>query len=332
MKAAVLASGSWGTALAVHLSKKYINDNIYLWSRNKEKSERLAIERENREFLPGIRLAGNIICTNDLRECLDGAEIIITAPPSSAARQTAQKMSGYVKKGSIVVNVSKGLEGGTLARLSEVYRAELPQAEIAVMSGPSHAEEVSRGVPTTNVAVSENAAAAKYIQDIFMTDNFRVYTSSDMIGVEMGGALKNIIALCAGISDGLGFGDNTKAALMTRGLAEITRLGASMGAKTETFSGLSGLGDLIVTCTSMHSRNRRAGILLGKGKTLSETLSEIHMVVEGVNAARSALELSQKYGVQMPITAEANKILFEGKNPLNAVTDLMTRDKTHEIY
>lgn len=331
MKAAVLASGSWGTALAVHLSKKYRNDNIYLWSRNKEKSERLSIERENREFLPGIRLAGNIICTNDIQECLDNAEIIITAPPSSAARQTAQKMNRYVKKGSVVVNVSKGLEGGTLARLSEVYRAELPQAEIAVMSGPSHAEEVSREVPTTNVAVSENAAAAKYVQDIFMTDNFRVYTSSDIIGVEMGGALKNIIALCAGISDGLGFGDNTKAALMTRGLAEITRLGVNMGARPETFSGLSGLGDLIVTCTSMHSRNRRAGILLGKGKTLSEALSEIHMVVEGVNAAQSALELSQKYGAQMPITSEANKILFEGKNPLNAVTDLMTRDKTHEI-
>lgn len=331
MKAAVIASGSWGTALAVHLSKKYKNDNIYLWSRSKEKSERLRREHENREFLPGIELAGNIICTNDIQECLDNAEIIITAPPSVAARQTAQKISGYVKKGSIIVNVSKGLEEGTLERLSEIYSGEIPQAEIAVMSGPSHAEEVSRGIPTTNVAVSENAGTAKYIQDVFMTDNFRVYTSSDMIGVEMGGALKNIIALCAGISDGLGFGDNTKAALMTRGLAEITRLGVSMGARAETFSGLSGLGDLIVTCTSMHSRNRRAGILLGKGNTLEETLSEIHMVVEGVNAAKAAFELSQKYCVQMPITAEANKILFKGKNPLNAVTDLMTRDKTCEI-
>lgn len=327
MKTAVIGSGSWGCAVAVHLAEKY---NVSLWSWQKEESDRLARDRENRELLPGIKFPDNIICTNNIAECINGAELIVTAPPSPAARSTAKQMSSFVKNGTVIVNISKGLEEGSLKRLSEVYQEEIPQAEIAVMSGPSHAEEVSRGIPTTNVAAAKNIAAAEYVQDIFMTDNFRVYTSLDMIGVEMGGALKNIIALCAGISDGLGFGDNTKAALMTRGLAEITRLGVSMGADAETFSGLSGVGDLIVTCTSMHSRNRRAGILLGKGKSLKETLDEIHMVVEGVNAAKAALELSHIHNVEMPITSEANKILFEGKSPRLAVTDLMTRDRTHE--
>lgn len=215
-------------------------------------------------------------------------------------------------------------------RLSEVYKEEIPQADIAVMSGPSHAEEVSRGLPTTNVAAAENEETAAFVQDVFMNDNFRVYTSTDIAGVELGGALKNVIALCAGISDGLGYGDNTKAALMTRGLAEIARLGIAMGAKEETFMGLSGVGDLIVTCTSMHSRNRRAGILLGKGKSLSETLEEVHMVVEGVNTAAAAYKLGKKYGVSMPITEEANEILFDGKSPREAVNALMTREKRNE--
>ncbi|MCH5185266.1 MAG: NAD(P)H-dependent glycerol-3-phosphate dehydrogenase [Oscillospiraceae bacterium] len=327
MKAAVIGSGGWGSAVAVLLARKY---DVCLWSWQREESDRLNRDRENKDFLPGIIFPDNIVCSHDMRECIEGAEITVTAPPSPAARTTAKQMSRYVKEGGVIVNISKGIEEGSLKRLSRVYAEEIPQAKIAVMSGPSHAEEVSRGVPTTNVAAAEDIKTAEYVQDIFMNDVFRVYTSTDVTGVEMGGALKNIIALCAGISDGLGFGDNTKAALMTRGLAEITRLGVAMGARAETFSGLSGVGDLIVTCTSMHSRNRRAGILLGKGKSLEETLDEVHMVVEGVNAAKAAYALSKKYGVEMPITAEANKILFEGKSPRDAVMDLMTRDKKTE--
>ena len=214
--------------------------------------------------------------------------------------------------------------------MSEIYKEEIPQAEISVMSGPSHAEEVSRGLPTTNVVASENAETAKWIQNVIMNEVFRIYTSDDIIGVELGGAFKNIIALCAGISDGIGYGDNTKAALMTRGIAEITRLGVAMGAKAETFNGLSGIGDLIVTCTSMHSRNRRAGILLGKGKSLEETLKEVHMVVEGVNTATAAYELSKKYNVSMPIITEAYNVLYNNKNPKDAVFSLMTREKKPE--
>jgi len=327
MKTAVIGSGGWGSAVAVHLAKKY---NVWLWSWQKEESDRLAGDRENREFLPGVKFPENIICSSVMADCVKDAGIIVTAPPSTAARVTAKQLAQCVPSGSIIVNISKGIEDESLKRLSEVYSEEIPQASVAVMSGPSHAEEVSRGIPTTNVAAAKDIETAERIQDIFMTETFRVYTSTDIIGVEMGGALKNIIALCAGISDGLGFGDNTKAALMTRGLAEITRLGVAMGAKPETFSGLSGVGDLIVTCTSMHSRNRRAGILLGKGKSLKETLNEVHMVVEGVNAAKAALGLARKYNIVMPITEEANKILFDGKDPRQAVMDLMTRDKTSE--
>lgn len=328
MKIAVIGSGGWGCAASIILAKKY---NVYLWSWQKEESERLARDRENKECLPGAVFPDNIVCSYDMRECIEDADLIVTAPPSPAARTTAMQMKEYVEKDKIILNISKGIEEGTLKRLSEVYAEVIPQAKIAVMSGPSHAEEVSRGVPTTNVVAAKDIETARFIQDIFMTEEFRVYTSLDMTGVEIGGALKNIIALCAGISDGLGFGDNTKAALMTRGLAEMTRLGTAMGAKRETFSGLSGVGDLIVTCTSMHSRNRRAGILLGKGKSLDETLREVHMVVEGVNAARAALELAEKYNVEMPIILEANRILFEGKSARQAVIDLMTRDKTHEL-
>lgn len=229
-----------------------------------------------------------------------------------------------------MVNISKGLEDQTLYRLSQVYAEEIPQARLAVMSGPSHAEEVSIHLPTTNVAASADESLSRLVQDVFMDEVFRVYTSRDMIGVELGGALKNVIALCAGISDGLGYGDNTKAALMTRGLAEITRLGVKMGASPETFSGLSGIGDLIVTCTSMHSRNRRAGILLGQGKSLQETLSEVHMVVEGVNTTHAAYTLSKKYQVEMPIVEQAYAILYEGKNPREAVNSLMCRSRKQE--
>lgn len=329
MKISVIGSGSWGSAVAVLLAKK--GNDVWLWSWQQEETDRLCRDRENKEFLAGIAFPDNITCSHDMQKCVNGAEIIVCAAPSPATRTTAKQLSAAVEKGQIILNISKGLEEDTLLRLSQVYKEEIPQAEIAVMSGPSHAEEVSRGLPTTNVVAADNEETAKKIQDIFMDDVFRVYTSDDVIGVELGGALKNVIALCAGISDGLGFGDNTKAALMTRGIAEITRLGAAMGARAETFAGLSGIGDLIVTCTSMHSRNRRAGILLGKGNSLENTLKEVHMVVEGVNTSTAAYKLAQKYNVSMPITTEAYNVLFNGKSAKTAVTDLMTRDKTSEI-
>ncbi|MDO5396870.1 MAG: NAD(P)H-dependent glycerol-3-phosphate dehydrogenase [bacterium] len=328
MNISVIGSGSWGTAVAVMLAKK--GCDVKLWSWIQEETDRLNRDRENKEFLPGIAFPDNIYCTHDIKECCDGADLIITAAPSPATRTTAKTLSEYVLPGQKIVNISKGLENGSLKRLSEVYKEEIPQADISVMSGPSHAEEVSKGLPTTNVVASDNNETAKFIQDILMGESFRIYTSTDIIGVELGGALKNVIALCAGISDGLGYGDNTKAALMTRGLAEIARLGEAMGAKPTTFMGLSGVGDLIVTCTSMHSRNRRAGILLGEGYSLDETLKKVHMVVEGVNTASAAYELAHRYNVEMPIVEQAYGILYGGKNPRGAVLDLMTREKKGE--
>ena len=328
MKIAVIGSGSWGCAAAILLAKK--GYDVYLWSWQQEETDRLAQDRENTLVLPGKKFPDNIICSHDMSLCVDGADLIVTVAPSPATRTTAKQLAPHVKEGQIIVNLSKGLEDGTLLRLSQVYKEEIPQATVAVMSGPSHAEEVSEFMPTTNVVAADDIKVAEYIQNIFMTDFFRVYTGSDIIGTELGGALKNVIALCAGICDGVGYGDNSRAALITRGLAEITRLGVKMGAKPETFAGLSGVGDLIVTCTSMHSRNHRAGILLGKGYSLNEALDEIQMVVEGVNTIGAAYNLSKKYDVSMPITSESYKILFEGKDPKHAVIDLMTRSKTAE--
>lgn len=328
MNISVIGSGGWGTAVAVMLANK--GYNIKLWSWIQEETDRLCADRENKEFLPGVAFPDNIVCSHDTEYCVKDADLIITAAPSPATRTTAKTLAPYVKTGQKMVNISKGLENGTLKRLSEVYKEEIPQADISVMSGPSHAEEVSRGLPTTNVVASDKPETARFIQDILMGDNFRIYTSTDIAGVELGGALKNVIALCAGISDGLGYGDNTKAALMTRGLAEIARLGAAMGANPVTFMGLSGVGDLIVTCTSMHSRNRRAGILLGEGCSLDETLAKVHMVVEGVNTATAAYELSKRYNVEMPIVEQAYKILFEGMDARSAVLSLMTREKKDE--
>lgn len=328
MKVSIIGSGSWGTAVAVMLAKK--GYDIKLWSWIQEETDRLNRDRENKEFLPGVPFPENICCTHNIEECTKDTELIITAAPSPATRTTAKALAPYVKENQKIINISKGLESGSLKRLSEVYKEEIPQADISVMSGPSHAEEVSKELPTTNVVASEHEATARFIQDVLMGDNFRIYTSTDIIGVELGGALKNVIALCAGISDGLGYGDNTKAALMTRGLAEITRLGTAMGAKASTFMGLSGMGDLIVTCTSMHSRNRRAGILLGEGKSLEETLNKVHMVVEGVNTAAAAYELAKRYNVEMPIVEQAYDILYKNKNPRDAVLSLMTREKKGE--
>ena len=269
--------------------------------------------------------------SHDLEYCILGSEAVISSVPSKGVRSTAQKMKAFLDvEKQVVVSVSKGLEAESLMRLSEVLKAEIPGVRIAALSGPSHAEEVAKNMPTTIVAAAEDITVAEYVQDLFMTDFFRVYKNTDIAGVEYGGALKNIIALCAGISDGAGFGDNAKAALMTRGITEISRLGVALGAKSETFSGLSGIGDLIVTCTSMHSRNRRAGILIGQGVKVEDALREVKMVVEGVPATRAAYHLAKQQGIEMPIVEQAYRVLFEGGSPVEAVTGLMLRDRKHE--
>jgi len=321
-KIAVIGSGGWGTAVAVHLNK--LGHEVTLWSWLKEESDNLKNTLENKPFLPGVALPQDIIFTSDL-SCVKDKDLIVLVTPSKAIRQTARSMASYVSKDTVVVILSKGIEDKTLKTLSDVAQEEIPQAKIAVMSGPSHAEEVARGIPTTNIAACEDIDAAKLVQSIFMSETFRVYTGTDVLGVELGGALKNVIALCAGVLDGLGYGDNTKAALMTRGIKEIASLGEKMGANLETFWGLSGVGDLIVTCTSMHSRNRRAGILIGKGKSADEAISEVNMVVEGIVNCNAAYELSKKYNVDMPIITEAYNVINNGKNPLDAVNDLMIR-------
>ena len=324
MKIAVIGSGSWGCAAAILLANK--GYDVYLWSWQQEETDRLQNDRENKDVLPGRHFPENITCSHDMCLCVNGAELIVTVVPSIATRGTAKQLAKCIKDGQIIVNLSKGLEESTLLTLSAVYKEELPNAKIAVMSGPSHAEEVSMCLPTVNVTASYDEGVPELVQEIFSTENFRVYTGDDILGIELGGAIKNVIALCAGISDGIGYGDNTRAALITRGNAEITRLGVAMGAKAPTFAGVSGIGDLIVTCTSTHSRNHTAGVLLGKGLSLPETLDRVHMVVEGVNTARAAYMLSKKYGVTMPITEQAYKILFEGVNPKDAVRTLMLRD------
>lgn len=328
MNISVIGSGGWGTAIALLLSSN--GHKVCLWSYLKEESERLEADRENKEFLPGVPFGdADFVFTNDIEEAAAFGEIIVSAVPSKAVRTTAKSL-GKFADGKTVVNISKGIDEEKLCRISEVFEEYLPNSTIAVLSGPSHAEEVARKIPTTNVLACKDADTARVLQNIFMAPTFRVYTNDDMIGVEFGGALKNVIALCAGITDGLGYGDNTKAALMTRGLSEIKRLGVKLGAKAETFSGLTGIGDLIVTCTSMHSRNRRAGILIGQGKTLSEALTEVHMTVEGVEACKAAYALSLKYGVEMPITQACFRVLFENASPREEVLGLMTRDKKSE--
>lgn len=328
MKACVIGAGSWGTAMAVHLAR--MEKNVVVWNKFQEEIDEIKKAGENKKFLPGVKIPENIDFTTDMASATRDAKVIIFALPSPLTRVVSEELSKHVSDGTIVVNLSKGLEKGSLKRLSEVLEETIPQAKIVVLSGPSHAEEVARKLPTTNVCASKDEDAALFVQDFVMNEFFRIYTSQDVVGVELGGALKNVIALCAGICDGLGYGDNTKAALMTRGLEEIKRLGIAMGASGETFLGLSGMGDLIVTCTSRHSRNRSAGYLLGQGKKLPDVLAEVGMVVEGVNTAEAALKLGEKYGVLMPIVEEANRILFEDKDPKTVVFGLMTRDKKSE--
>lgn len=324
---AILGAGSWGTALAIHLAHK--GYKVRLWTRRIEHYNELVNQRENLKYLPGSKLENNIIIMNNLHETVTKASPVILAVPSHAVRCTLQNCKDSLGD-AIIVNTAKGFEENTLLRLSEVIKQETGN-ECVILSGPSHAEEVSRFLPTAIVAASHSRQVAEYIQDIFMSPNLRVYTNPDICGVEIGGALKNIIALATGIADGLGYGDNTRAALMTRGLTEITRLGVALQAEPLTFAGLTGIGDLIVTCSSMHSRNRRAGILLGQGLKLEEVLQKIGMVVEGVRTTKVALKLAKEKQIEMPITQEIFKVLFEKKEPTQCVNDLMGRQKTHEV-
>lgn len=326
-KIAIMGSGGWGTALAV-MTNKFGNE-VSLWSVFPEEIETIKRDKENKKLLPGIAIPENIYLTSDIN-CARNADVVVLAVPSFATRSTAKLLEPILKENSIVVNIAKGLEENTYKRLSQVLEEELPLCKIVVMSGPSHAEEVARGVPTTNVVLSKDIAIAQFVQDVFMNETFRLYTSNDIIGAELGGALKNIIALAAGIIDGMGFGDNTKAALMTRGITEMVRLGVALGAKAETFAGLTGFGDLIVTCTSMHSRNRRCGILIGKGYKVEDALKEIGMTVEGYRTTKVAYKLALDFGIEMPIVNETYKVLYENKLPKDAILNLMTRMKKHE--
>ena len=331
-KIAVMGAGSWATALARLLGKKGFP--VSMWARSQEQVSEINTLKENSRYLPGVILPPTILASTNLSEVLADCKTVVFGVPSHAFRKVLKATLPYIHKETIFVNTAKGIEEGSLYRMSEVFSQEAGSERLSqyvTISGPSHAEEVGQDLPTTVVVASQELAIAEKVQDIFMTDMFRVYTNPDVVGVELGGALKNIIALGTGISDGLGFGDNTKAALMTRGLAEITRLGIAMGANPLTFAGLAGVGDLIVTCTSMHSRNRRAGIEIGRGKSLEETLVGINMVVEGVRTTSGAYGLAQKYGVKMPITEQAYAVLFNGLSPLTAVNKLMTRIKTHEV-
>ncbi len=328
-KISMIGAGSWGTALSILLAKS--GYDVSMWSCFKDEVEMINNMREHINKLPGVLIPEGVRCTDNMEESINRSEVVLMVVPSQTIRKNAHNISKYIKENTVVVSCSKGLEEGTGLRLSEVIKQEVPQCRPVVLSGPSHAEEVAKDIPSTVVAASEDTEAAELIQDIFMSPKFRVYTNTDIIGVELGAALKNVIALCAGISDGLGFGDNTKAALMTRGITEISRLGVSLGARPQTFAGLTGIGDLIVTCTSMHSRNRRAGILIGQGKTPEEAIDEVKMVVEGVTTTKAAYELAEKENVPMPITFEAYEVLFNGKNAKQAVADLMMRNKKNEV-
>lgn len=328
MKIGVLGAGSWGTAISILLAGN--NHDVTLWSIIEDEVKMLNEKREQVEKLPNVKLPDNIVVTGNIEQTCKEKDLIVFAVPSPFVRNTAKSAAAFIKEGQVVVNIAKGIEDHTLYTLSNILNEELNNADIAVLSGPSHAEEVSRQIPTSCVVGAKTKETATFIQDIFMNNYFRMYTSPDIIGIELGGALKNVIALAAGIVDGLGYGDNTKAALMTRGMAEISRLGIAMGGNLQTFSGLSGVGDLIVTCTSKHSRNRKAGFLIGKGYTTKEAMNEVKQVVEGVYCARAAYDLAKKYEVSMPIVEQINEVLFDGKTAKEAVIDLLLRDKRVE--
>lgn len=325
---AVIGAGSWGTAIAILLSSK--GYNVRLWDVDPKRAEKLIAERENKQYLPNIKFPNTLHPIIEIEEVLAGAELAIFAAPAQQFRVALDNALPHIEKDTKIVNLAKGLEQHTLLRMSEIAYQKVPQENYAVLSGPSHAEEVGLQKPTTVVVASKSKETAEYVQDVFFAENFRVYTSQDVIGVELGGALKNIIALGAGISDGMDFGDNAKAALMTRGIAEISRLGVAMGADVHTFSGLSGVGDLIVTCTSMHSRNRRCGIAIGEGKGVKEAVDSVGMVVEGMYTAEAAYELAKKYDVEMPIVEGIYEIISKNVSPKEIVKQLMLRDKKME--
>ena len=327
-KVGVIGAGSWGIALAKLL---HTNGNeVTVWSIVDEEIQMLREKHEHVDKLPGVKLSTDIVFTTDLQQTVEEKAVLVLAVPSVFTRSTAKSMAGFVREGQIIVCVAKGIEEKTLMTITDVVKQEIPQADVAVMCGPSHAEEVGIGLPTTVVAGAETRQTAEKIQDLFMNEVFRVYTSPDMLGMELGGSLKNVIALAAGMADGLGCGDNTKAALITRGISEISGLALAMGARRETLYGLTGIGDLIVTCESKHSRNRKAGMLIGQGYTMQQAMDEVKMVVEGVYSAKAALALAKKYDIELPIIEEVNQVLFDDKPAKEAVKDLMIREKRPE--
>lgn len=329
--AGVIGAGGWGTALSMLLARK--GYRVDLWAREEEVAREISNLRTNETFLPGITIPDSVIATTDLGEVVGRNTLLFVPVPSQHMRGVIRAARPHLGRNHIIIHAGKGIEEESLLRLSQVIVEELPPElhdNIGVISGPSHAEEVAREVPTAIVAASVDERVAKLAQDALMCPSMRVYTSHDVIGVELGGALKNVIALATGIADGLGFGDNTRAALMTRGLAEIARLGIALGANPLTFAGLSGMGDLAVTCMSMHSRNRRAGMEIGRGRKVEEVLASTRMVVEGVPTTRAAVALARRVGVDMPVAEKLYEILFSGLDPMQAVTDLMTRDPQAE--
>ncbi len=329
MKIAVIGAGGWGTALAMLLHGN--GHQVTLWGRLEEEVAPILATRENKLFLPGVTIPEQIRVTRDEAVALHGAELVVLAVPSHGMRTICERLKPHLPLSALLVHVAKGIETETDARMSEVIEAILGERALAVLSGPSHAEEVARGIPTAVVVASEDTALATTVQNVFMNERFRIYTHDDVIGVELGGAMKNVIALAAGVCDGIGFGDNTKAALCTRGLAEMSRIGLAEGARQETFFGLSGLGDLIVTAFSRHSRNRAFGERLGKGQSVEQILATTQTVAEGVRTARSARQLADRLGIEAPITREVFAILYEGKSPHHAVRDLMTREAKPEF-
>ena len=326
-KVSVIGAGTWGMSLALLLSDN--GHDVTVWSALPEEIENLK-KTHCQPNLPAVEFPESMHFTADLGEAMRDAEYIVLAVPSIYTRGTARQMKEYYREGQVVICVAKGVEEKTLMPITDQVEEEIPGVIATCLCGPSHAEEVSRRIPTTIVAGARKKETAEAVRDLFMNPVFRVYTSPDMLGMELGASIKNVIALAAGMADGLGYGDNTKAALITRGIAEMTRLGVAMGASEKTFGGLTGIGDLIVTCASMHSRNRRAGILIGQGKTADEAMKEVKQVVEGVYSAKAAKALAEKFGVQMPIVEQVNRILFENKSPKEAVRDLMMRDPVQE--
>ncbi len=331
-KVAVIGAGSWGTALAMVLAKN--GQAVELVSNLPEQIEEIRETRQNKAYLPGVTIPENIKVHGDFEKATDDAKMLVLGVPSHAVRSVLKQVLPSLNRETIVVNAAKGIEEDTMLRMSEVFEQETGgalQGNYIVLSGPSHAEEVAREMPTAIVVAGTNRQAAEQAQDLFMSPAFRVYTNPDVVGVEIGGSLKNVIAICTGAAEGLGLGDNTKAALMTRGLAEITRLGVTLGANPLTFAGLTGIGDLIVTCTSRHSRNRQAGLAIGQGQPIKDAIDGVKMVVEGFRTTKAVWQLAKLRNVEMPITEKAHEVLYENRSPKEAVYDLMTREKKHEI-